>query len=241
MDVSLGREGSWSRRWNRRGSWRRRAGGCAYAAGVLHGRDRERERLAVLFDDARGSRGGALVVRGQPGVGKTALLADLIGRAEGMQVLRTQGIESESPLAFAALQRLLRPAMRHVEALPGAAGHRAARGVRRNRHRGRRPVPGLPGHAEPARRDGRRRHRCCVSSTTRTGWTRPPPLPCFSWPAGSDRNGSRCCSPPATGTCAVSTAASCPSWWWAVSTRPPRPACSPTGPVRRSPTTSGTG
>jgi len=85
---------------------------------MLHGRDRERERLALLLDDACGSRGGALVVRGQPGVGKTALLADLVERAEGLRVLRTQGIESESPLPFATLQRLLRPVMRHVGTLP---------------------------------------------------------------------------------------------------------------------------
>ena len=44
---------------------------------VLHGRDRERERLLLLLAEARSSRGGALVVRGQPGVGKSALLADL--------------------------------------------------------------------------------------------------------------------------------------------------------------------
>ena len=92
--------------------------GRAYAAGVLHGRDRERERLAALLEDACGSRGGALVVHGQPGVGKTALLADMVEQATGMQVLRTQGIESESPLPFAALQRLLRPVMPQVERLP---------------------------------------------------------------------------------------------------------------------------
>ncbi len=71
-----------------------------------------------------------LVVRGQPGVGKSALLADLVGHAEGMQVLRTQGIESESPLPFAALQRLLRPVMRHIERLPArqATALRAAFG-----------------------------------------------------------------------------------------------------------------
>jgi len=104
--------------------------GSAYAAGVLHGRDRERERLAALLDNARGSRGGALVLRGQPGVGKTALLADLVDHASGMLVLRTQGIESESPLAFAALQRLLRPVMRLVVHLPGrqAQALRAALG-----------------------------------------------------------------------------------------------------------------
>jgi DNA-binding CsgD family transcriptional regulator len=97
--------------------------GCAYAAGVLHGREPERERLAVLLDQTRGSIGGALVIRGQPGVGKTALLADLAGRAAsdvgpGMRVLRTQGIESESPLPFAALQRLLRPVLPLLGHLP---------------------------------------------------------------------------------------------------------------------------
>ncbi len=107
-------------------------GSCAatYAVGVLHGRERERERIAVLLDDARGSRGGALVLRGQPGVGKSALLADTVRSADSMQVLRTQGIESESPLAFAALQRLLRPAMRHADRLPApqAGALRAAFG-----------------------------------------------------------------------------------------------------------------
>ena len=46
------------------------------------------------------------------------LLADVVDDAEGMFVLRTQGIESEAPLAFAALQRLLRPAMRYAARLP---------------------------------------------------------------------------------------------------------------------------
>ena len=85
---------------------------------VLHGRARELNRLLLLLSDARGGKSGVLVVRGQPGVGKSALLVDLMGRAEGMQVLRTQGIESESPLPFAALQRLLRPVMRYVDHLP---------------------------------------------------------------------------------------------------------------------------
>lgn len=85
---------------------------------MLHGREGERERVAGLLDQARGSHGGALVVHGPPGVGKSALLADAVVGAEGMLVLRTQGIESESPLAFAALQRLLRPAMRYAARLP---------------------------------------------------------------------------------------------------------------------------
>ena len=85
---------------------------------MLHGRVRERERIRVLVDEAWSSRGGALVLRGQPGVGKSSLLREASGFAEGMQILTTQGIESESPLAFAALQRLLRPVMRHMDRLP---------------------------------------------------------------------------------------------------------------------------
>ena len=85
---------------------------------MLHGRDIERAAITTLIDEAWASRGGALVIRGEPGVGKSALLADTVERAEGMQVLWTQGIESEWPLAFAALHRLLRPVADHVAALP---------------------------------------------------------------------------------------------------------------------------
>ena len=59
------------------------------------------------------------MVRGLPGVGKSALLADAAGRASGMWVLRVRGVESESPLAFAALHRLLRSVLPHLDALPG--------------------------------------------------------------------------------------------------------------------------
>lgn len=85
---------------------------------MLHGRERERERIGELIDGAWALQGGSLVLRGEPGVGKSSLLQDGLGRAEGMQILSTQGIESESPLAFAALQRLLRPAMTHASRLP---------------------------------------------------------------------------------------------------------------------------
>lgn len=86
---------------------------------MLHGRDGERARVAALVDDARRGHGGALVVRGDPGVGKSALLADATARTgDDVRVLRTQGIAAEAPLAFAALQRLLRPLSRQVAALP---------------------------------------------------------------------------------------------------------------------------
>src|SRR4051794_9998200 len=85
---------------------------------VLAGRDTERAAITALLDAARSSRGGALVVRGVAGSGKSTLLADAVGSAAGMTVLRTQGVESESPLAFAALQRLLWPLRARIESLP---------------------------------------------------------------------------------------------------------------------------
>jgi hypothetical protein len=75
---------------------------------MLYGRSVESGRLEALFMEAANGHGGALVVRGEPGVGKSALIADAVSRADAL-VLWTQGFESESPLAFAALQRLVRP------------------------------------------------------------------------------------------------------------------------------------
>jgi hypothetical protein len=91
---------------------------------VLQGRDTERARLRALLDGARDGRAGALLVHGEPGVGKTALLDDLVGAAtaEGVRLLSTQGLESESPLAFGALHRLLRPVTGLLDRVPGPQG-----------------------------------------------------------------------------------------------------------------------
>ena len=85
---------------------------------MLAGRDAEWAAIAALIDAARSSTGGALVVRGVAGSGKSTLLADALGAASDLRVLRTQGVESESPLAFAALQRLLWPLRAGLAALP---------------------------------------------------------------------------------------------------------------------------
>ncbi len=90
---------------------------------MLAGRDAERAEIAALLDAARAGAGGALVVRGVAGSGKSALLADAVAAAagsapSGLRVLRTSGVESESPLAFAALQRLLWPLRGGIGALP---------------------------------------------------------------------------------------------------------------------------
>ena len=85
---------------------------------MLVGRGAEQAAIAALLDAARASRGGSLVVRGVAGSGKSTLLADAVSTASDMRVLHTQGVESESPLAFAALQRMLWPLRRHLDQLP---------------------------------------------------------------------------------------------------------------------------
>ncbi|MFZ0158468.1 MAG: AAA family ATPase, partial [Kineosporiaceae bacterium] len=85
---------------------------------MLAGRDDERVAVRGLLDQARHSHGSALVLHGLPGVGKSTLLAAAAADAEGFTVLRTSGIESELPLAYAALQRLVRPVLRLAERLP---------------------------------------------------------------------------------------------------------------------------
>jgi len=98
---------------------------------VLYGRDAERQAVLELLEAARDSRSGALVVRGEPGIGKSALLEDARQQAHDMHVLSARGIESESELPFAALDQLLRPALPLVEQLPlpQAAALRAALGL----------------------------------------------------------------------------------------------------------------
>jgi len=86
---------------------------------VLIGREPERARLAELLQSARHGSAGCVVVRGEPGVGKSALLEDVVGLAGEALVLRTQGLEVEAPLAFAALHRLLLPLARLRDQLPG--------------------------------------------------------------------------------------------------------------------------
>lgn len=85
---------------------------------MLAGRDAERARIAALVAAARSGSGGALVVHGVAGSGKSTLLADVADDASDLTVLRTSGVESESPLAFAALQRLLWPLRGRIDGLP---------------------------------------------------------------------------------------------------------------------------
>src|SRR5215467_11605116 len=62
-----------------------------YGAGMLQGREAEQRRLDELLGQARAGRSAVLVLRGEPGIGKTALLGYAASRAEGMQVLSAAG------------------------------------------------------------------------------------------------------------------------------------------------------
>ncbi len=96
-------------------------------AEVLHGRRVEREALERLLDAVRGGQSRVLVVSGEPGVGKTALLESAIRSASGFRVARAVGVESEMELAFAALQQLCAPLLDRLDRLP--APQRDALGV----------------------------------------------------------------------------------------------------------------
>jgi DNA-binding CsgD family transcriptional regulator len=83
--------------------------------------DRRRERAALdgLLGDLRSGHGRALVVRGEAGVGKSALLEYVTGAAADMRLVRAVGVESEMELAFASLHLLCGPLLHGLEGLPG--------------------------------------------------------------------------------------------------------------------------
>ncbi len=83
---------------------------------MLIGREPEQRFVESLFADVREGRSAVLVVRGEAGIGKSALLA--AAAEAGGRVLRCTGVESEHDLPFAALQQLLRPLAGLVDGLP---------------------------------------------------------------------------------------------------------------------------
>ncbi|GLI00198.1 helix-turn-helix transcriptional regulator [Phytohabitans aurantiacus] len=85
----------------------------------LLGRRSECQALDRLVSDAKAGQSQVLVLRGDAGVGKSALVDHLVGAATGCQVLRAAGVESEMELAFAGLHQLFVPVMGHLDRLPG--------------------------------------------------------------------------------------------------------------------------
>jgi predicted ATPase len=85
---------------------------------MLRGRGDECAALDGVLEDSRGGRSGVLVLRGEAGIGKTALLEHAIESASDFTVLRAVGVESEMELAFAALHQVCAPINDFVDRLP---------------------------------------------------------------------------------------------------------------------------
>ena len=85
----------------------------------LMDRDREREVLVSLLEAVEGGQSRTLVVRGEPGVGKTALLDYLARQGARCQTSRVAGVQAEMELPFAGLHQLCAPALDHLDRLPG--------------------------------------------------------------------------------------------------------------------------
>jgi DNA-binding CsgD family transcriptional regulator len=102
-----------------------------------HGRREERQALSRLLAGVRGGHGAVLVLRGEAGVGKTALLDDVAEAAADLRIIRAAGVESEMEIAFAALHQLCAPVLARLERLPDP--QRDALGVAFGRETG--PAP----------------------------------------------------------------------------------------------------
>ncbi|WP_188282611.1 AAA family ATPase, partial [Streptomyces sp. CBMA29] len=85
---------------------------------MLYGRDTETAALEELLAGARAGRSGVLVLRGDAGIGKTALLEQTVAAAGDLRAVRSSGVEFEAELPYAGLQLLLRRAMGSLDSLP---------------------------------------------------------------------------------------------------------------------------
>ncbi|WP_418275411.1 AAA family ATPase [Isoptericola jiangsuensis] len=88
-----------------------------HGTGGLLGRDEERRRIAAVLGAARNHQGSALLVVGEPGIGKSSLLADAVADAAS-HVVRVDGYESESSMPYAAVQRMVGLLDDHLPAIP---------------------------------------------------------------------------------------------------------------------------
>ena len=95
-------------------------------AAPLRGRSRELSALGRFIDGVRAGESRVLVVCGEPGIGKTALLDHVAGQASGCRVARATGVQSEMELAFAGLHQLCAPMLNRARTLAGAAARGAA-------------------------------------------------------------------------------------------------------------------
>src|SRR2546421_1098225 len=85
---------------------------------MLVGRGEEQARIDAMLEHGRNGISGSLILRGEPGIGKSELLSYAVHRAADMTILSVTGIESESELPFAGLAELLHPVLGLMSAIP---------------------------------------------------------------------------------------------------------------------------
>ena len=85
---------------------------------MLLGRREEQARLDAVLDHARSGVSASLALKGEPGIGKSALLRHAVDRADGMTILTATGIEAEAELPFSGLSDLLHPILEYRRLLP---------------------------------------------------------------------------------------------------------------------------
>lgn len=86
--------------------------------GALIGRQDEQQQLAQLCDRVRDGQSGILVIHGEAGIGKTALLTDALSHASDIRTIHISGAESEMELAYAGMQQLCAPLLGRIDGLP---------------------------------------------------------------------------------------------------------------------------
>ncbi|ORV45793.1 transcriptional regulator [Mycolicibacter engbaekii] len=85
---------------------------------TLIGRQDEQRQLAQLCGRARAGKGGVLVINGEAGIGKSALLAEVVAQADGLRTVWISGAETEMELAYAGVQQVCGPILAHIAVLP---------------------------------------------------------------------------------------------------------------------------
>ena len=134
----------------------------------LLGRADECALVDGLIDDVRRGESRSLVLRGEAGIGKSALLTYLVESASDLTVARAVGVESEMELAFASLHQLCAPLLDRLERLP--APQRQALEIVFGRRAGAAPDRFLVGLAVLSLfSEVAESVRCCVWSMTRSG------------------------------------------------------------------------
>ena len=147
--------------------------------------------LERLLGTAWDGPGAVLVVHGDPGVGKTALLEYAVELGQDLRVVRTVGVEGEKRLDYAALQQLCSPIFRVQRPSPGYAARRT-----RRRGRAQRRALAAARYSSASQFSSScpvqpRSSPCCASSTTPSGSTTPRLERSGSWHAACRRRGSR--------------------------------------------------